>query len=120
MEPTEQPAFGSDEAMRLRRRARDEKREKQRLASVDRAAKMHVARLQSQTAGDAEHSVLTRRPYHVGCSGWFYWHWRGIFYPEEIPRADWFSHYAATFDTVELNAPFYSWPTVATVKTWVR
>ncbi|MBA2432190.1 MAG: hypothetical protein H0V56_08755 [Chthoniobacterales bacterium] len=19
---------------------------------------------------------------HVGCSGWFYWHWRGLFYPD--------------------------------------
>jgi uncharacterized protein YecE (DUF72 family) len=56
----------------------------------------------------------------VGCSGWFYWHWRGIFYPEEIPRTDWFRHYADNFNTVELNAPFYSWPTVATVKTWIQ
>ena len=33
---------------------------------------------------------------------------------------DWFQHYSSQFDTVELNAPFYSWPTVATVKSWVR
>jgi uncharacterized protein YecE (DUF72 family) len=57
---------------------------------------------------------------HVGCSGWFYWHWRGIFYPD-TPRTDgWFKHYAANFSTVELNAPFYSWPKRATVKAWVR
>ena len=31
-----------------------------------------------------------------------------------------FRAYAELFDTVELNAPFYSWPTVATVKTWLR
>lgn len=57
---------------------------------------------------------------HVGCSGWFYWHWRGIFYPQEGPTRDWFKHYAATFDTVELNAPFYKWPRPATVKNWKR
>jgi uncharacterized protein YecE (DUF72 family) len=36
------------------------------------------------------------------------------------------SHAPVVFDllkasgTVELNAPFYGWPTVATVKTWLR
>ena len=57
---------------------------------------------------------------HVGCSGWFYWHWRECFYPQGAPSSRWFDHYASQFRTVELNAPFYSWPTVATVQTWVR
>jgi uncharacterized protein YecE (DUF72 family) len=57
---------------------------------------------------------------HVGCSGWFYWHWRGVFYPQEGSTRDWFKHYTGVFDTVELNAPFYKWPRPATVKTWKR
>lgn len=57
---------------------------------------------------------------HVGCSGWFYWHWRGIFYPDTKRTDTWFKHYSANFDTVELNAPFYSWPKDSTVKTWRR
>jgi uncharacterized protein YecE (DUF72 family) len=57
---------------------------------------------------------------HVGCSGWFYWHWRGIFYPEGNRTDRWFKHYVANFDTVELNAPFYSWPKDATVRSWRR
>src|SRR5688500_8425904 len=57
---------------------------------------------------------------HVGCSGWFYWHWRGLFYPTESSTRDWFKHYAIVFDTVELNAPFYKWPRPATVKGWKR
>lgn len=57
---------------------------------------------------------------HVGCSGWYYWHWKGLCYPEDAPRSEWFRHYAARFDTVELNAPFYSWPTLATVRTWLQ
>jgi len=57
---------------------------------------------------------------HVGCSGWFYWHWRGEFYPADLPTNRWFEHYARHFKTVELNAPFYSWPTVAAVQAWVR
>lgn len=56
----------------------------------------------------------------VGCSGWFYWHWRETFYPPAMPTKDWFDFYTQNFATVELNAPFYSWPTINTVKTWVR
>jgi uncharacterized protein YecE (DUF72 family) len=57
---------------------------------------------------------------HIGCSGWFYWHWRTIFYPASVPTHRWFAHYAKTFNTVELNAPFYRWPKPATVKGWRR
>jgi uncharacterized protein YecE (DUF72 family) len=56
---------------------------------------------------------------HVGCSGWFYWHWRGLFYPQDGSTRDWFAHYARTFDTVELNAPFYKWPRPSTVRRWM-
>jgi uncharacterized protein YecE (DUF72 family) len=35
-----------------------------------------------------------------------------------MPTKEWFSHYADHFSTVELNAPFYSWPTVGTVESW--
>ena len=57
---------------------------------------------------------------HVGCSGWYYWHWKKTFYPEELPTSRWFKHYTSVFKTVELNAPFYSWPKPATVKNWRR
>jgi uncharacterized protein YecE (DUF72 family) len=57
---------------------------------------------------------------HLGCSGWFYWHWKGIFYPEAENTKHWFRHYTGVFQTVELNAPFYKWPTPATVRRWMR
>ena len=58
---------------------------------------------------------------HVGCSGWFYSHWRGVFYPkQEVSTKLWFAYYANVFRTVELNAPFYRWPKPATVKRWQR
>jgi uncharacterized protein YecE (DUF72 family) len=57
---------------------------------------------------------------HVGCSGWFYWHWKGQFYPAELPTHRWFKHYTSAFKTVELNAPFYRWPRDTTVKGWRR
>src|SRR4030095_3566882 len=46
--------------------------------------------------------------------------WRGPFYPADLPTNRWFPHYAGRFKTVELNAPFYSWPTIATVESWIR
>ena len=54
----------------------------------------------------------------VGCSGWEYKHWRGDFYPAELPRTRWFEHYAATFDTVEINNSFYRLPERATFAAW--
>lgn len=106
-----------------RRARREARREKQRGENVGRAAKMHLARMdwerQRKPAGPPA-SCSGSKEIHVGCSGWFYWHWRGDFYPADLPTNKWFQHYAARFRTVELNAPFYSWPTVGAVRAWVR
>jgi uncharacterized protein YecE (DUF72 family) len=80
---------------------------------------MHKFRIQSQISTDL-HAQRKLNKFYVGCSGWFYWKWWGKFYPEKMQPKDWFSHYQQSFDTVELNAPFYTWPTVSTVKTWKR
>jgi uncharacterized protein YecE (DUF72 family) len=106
-----------------RRAKREARRVKQREANIGRAAKMHQARLEASR--QAVLSPATTRPVkeqelHIGCSGWFYWHWRGNFYPADLPTSEWFAHYMNSFRTVELNAPFYSWPTLATVKSWLQ
>jgi uncharacterized protein YecE (DUF72 family) len=54
----------------------------------------------------------------VGCSGWSYQGWRGVLYPADLPARQWFGHYAATFDTVELNTTFYRLPKAKTVEDW--
>ncbi|HEU4968350.1 DUF72 domain-containing protein [Sphingomonas sp.] len=54
----------------------------------------------------------------IGCSGWNYRHWRGVFYPEGLPVKHWFVHYAAHFDTVEINASFYRRPAPETFAAW--
>jgi len=54
----------------------------------------------------------------VGTSGYHYRHWRGLLYPEGLPVADWLTHYATFFDTVELNATFYRLPTGEAVLSW--
>ncbi len=56
----------------------------------------------------------------VGCSGYFYWGWRGRFYPEDLPPSRWLEFYAGRFDTVELNSSFYRFPTHKTVARWRR
>lgn len=104
-----------------RQAKREERREKQRAANVGRAAKMHAARIGACASSVAPVSKLATddtSQYYIGCSGWFYWHWRGLFYPEALPTSGWFKHYARHFNTVELNAPFYSWPTVNSVESW--
>jgi hypothetical protein len=108
------------EDLAARRARRAERRQKQRDANVDRAEKMHQLRLANPPAKDTVADDRLNGRIHIGCSGWYYWHWKGSFYPAEIPSSQWFSIYQDYFQTVELNAPFYSWPTVAAVKTWIR
>jgi hypothetical protein len=98
------------QAKRAEWRARREvRRARQRLENVGRAKKMHAARIahdcpdQPLAQGRATCSTPELR---IGCSGWYYWHWKGLFYPESTPSSRWFDHYASKFNTVELNAPF--------------
>ena len=66
------------------------------------------------------HSAQTPPRAHVGCSGWAYDDWRGIIYPEQLPKRAWFDHYSTLFDTVELNTTFYRMPTIAVVDRWAH
>ena len=129
-----------------RRRRREARREQQRAQNVVRAKQMHIARMEHEAEAQSAAPWSPREAKiptaarsrtkrgladrasrigddmlaHVGCSGWYYWHWGGAFYPASIPRTRWFQHYAKHFDTVELNAPFYSWPTPQIVATWKK
>jgi uncharacterized protein YecE (DUF72 family) len=102
------------EERRERRRIR---REKQREDNLGRAAKMHLARLKRKEGPDGPCEL--RASLHVGCSGWRYWKWRDSYYAR-VPQSDWFEHYLKDFSTVEINASFYSWPTVASIQAWRR
>jgi hypothetical protein len=42
----------------------------------------------------------------VVCSEWQYEHWRGDFYPGDLPQSRRFGRYAQGFDTVEINNSF--------------
>lgn len=55
---------------------------------------------------------------HIGCSGWHYPSWRGLFYPAELPTSAWLRHYVTRFRTVELNNSFYRLPSEDTFAAW--
>ena len=63
-------------------------------------------------------STTDRGRIRVGCSGWVYKHWRGIFYPEDLPQKRWFERYAEEFNTVEINNSFYRLPPGETFEKW--
>ena len=54
----------------------------------------------------------------IGTSGWVYPHWKGRFYPANLPATRWLAHYASIFDTVELNNPFYRQPSREMFERW--
>jgi uncharacterized protein YecE (DUF72 family) len=64
------------------------------------------------------HPSVAVAPVRIGCSGWIYQHWRGLFYPEKLAVKRWFAVYAETFDTVEINNSFYRLPKPETFAAW--
>jgi uncharacterized protein YecE (DUF72 family) len=54
----------------------------------------------------------------VGTSGWHYAHWRGNFYPAELPTTAWLTFYTGKFRTVEINNSFYQLPGEETLRQW--
>lgn len=102
---------------------REARRNAERAESIVRAKDMHSARIDFEAR--SARTSLSRSPpvsrgVHIGCSGWYYRHWANAFYPPGLPSSRWFQHYADKFGTVELNAPFYSWPSLKTVGAWNR
>ncbi len=57
---------------------------------------------------------------NIGCSGFFYDHWKGVFYPEDLPKKRWFEYYCSKFSTVELNVTFYKLPDKETFTKWYK
>jgi len=56
--------------------------------------------------------------YHIGCAGWSYDDWRGVFYPDDAPPGEYLARYARVFDTVEVDSSFYRPPTPFLVRRW--
>ena len=58
--------------------------------------------------------------YLIGTSGWHYEHWRSVFYPPALAKANWLEFYARHFNTVELNASFYRLPSEEAFTNWYK
>jgi uncharacterized protein YecE (DUF72 family) len=55
---------------------------------------------------------------HIGTSGFHYKHWKGPFYPRNMPASAMLNFYVQHFDTLELNNSFYRLPTVSAFEAW--
>lgn len=56
----------------------------------------------------------------VGCSGFHYKHWKGVFYPDKLAQSKWFDYYNNRFRTLELNVTFYRFPRLPALETWYQ
>jgi uncharacterized protein YecE (DUF72 family) len=56
--------------------------------------------------------------HYIGCSGFSFRDWKGVFYPEGLPPRKWFEYYCTQFNTLELNVTFYRMPELKAFETW--
>lgn len=54
----------------------------------------------------------------IGCAGWEYRDWVGIFYPKDMENYQHLEHYSKFFNLNEVNSPFYSPPSIDLVEKW--
>jgi uncharacterized protein YecE (DUF72 family) len=57
-------------------------------------------------------------PILIGCSGWSYPDWEGVFYPEGKDAGEYLEWYADRFPIVEVDSTFYRAPTARMVRGW--
>jgi uncharacterized protein YecE (DUF72 family) len=60
------------------------------------------------------------KTWRIGCSGFYYRHWRDQFYPKGLPQRKWFEFYCESFNTVELNVTFYRYPKLEALQGWYK
>jgi uncharacterized protein YecE (DUF72 family) len=60
------------------------------------------------------------KKWWVGCSGFYYKHWKETFYPKGLPQRQWFEFYCESFNTVELNVTFYRYPKLEALQGWYK
>lgn len=55
---------------------------------------------------------------YIGTSGWIYWSWEGIFYPEGLISKEKLKYFSQHFKTTEINYSFYHLPQPSTYQKW--
>lgn len=56
----------------------------------------------------------------VGIGGWTYEPWRGLFYPDKLPKIKELSHASRRVTSIEVNGTFYSTFTPSTFRRWAE
>jgi len=55
-----------------------------------------------------------------GTSGYDYPEWRGVFYPEDLPRGEFLAYYASRFPALEINSTFYRMPSETNMRSMLN
>jgi len=61
---------------------------------------------------------MKKKNIYIGCSSYNTADWKGVFYPENLPKTKWFEYYCEHFSTYELNSTFYRFPTLKSLQSW--
>src|SRR4051812_34158894 len=56
---------------------------------------------------------------YIGISGYDYPRWKGVFYPNDLPKRRWLEYASRQFNSIELNGTFYSLKSPAVFERWV-
>jgi uncharacterized protein YecE (DUF72 family) len=62
--------------------------------------------------------MISPSSIRIGASGWYYRHWVGTFYPEDLKPDHWLEFYSQRLNTVEINNSFYHLPLETTFAHW--
>ena len=54
--------------------------------------------------------ILNENKLSIGTSGYSYEDWREVFYPKDLPKNKMLEFYTQHFNTVEINATYYTIP----------
>ncbi|MDV3244966.1 MAG: DUF72 domain-containing protein [Nitrososphaerales archaeon] len=54
----------------------------------------------------------------IGCSGWSYKDWAGVFYPKDLQAKDYLKFYSGVFNCVEIDSSFYRIPNQFMIGQW--
>ena len=57
---------------------------------------------------------------NLGTSSWQFDDWRGVFFPEGLPKRHYLPYYATQFNSVEVNTSFYGVPRPSTLINWIE
>ncbi len=61
---------------------------------------------------------MGRDDLYIGCSSYATPSWKTLFYPNDLPKKEWFGYYSKHFNTYEFNGTFYRFPTVQNLLSW--